>query len=504
MDLPSGDCNRAQPASRTADLSRTTASGMVWLLMQTLGGRVVGFLSQLIVAAILGPRDFGVLGLTFTVTAMGALLVSFGIDSVLLQRHGSIRLWIVPAVWGTVALGLVGAVFVAVAGPVAAAIYHAPDIPLLAVIVGLSMPLTAAGTVPMVLLRARFAFPQIATINFFEIVAIQAVTIVLAWLGFGALSFVIPLPVVAALRTGWLWAVTRPSLRGGWVQIKRAKYLVGRSSAVFGTAILQAVILQGDYIALGIWASQSAVGMYFFALKMASQPLLLMASSLSNVLFPTLSTLRNTPRQQGQAAFRAAKILGLAIMPSAALQAVLIGPAIHLFFPDHKWDDSILLMQVLSIGLGFNAIALIAATLLTSRGGFRQQLVYTSVCVPIFLTFALVGAWQGSALGVALAVALYYAFVTPVYSYMVFRRDGIRTSSIAALYLVPACLAALAGAGALAFAGIAELDAGFGRIAAVTLVFGVAYVALLRVFDPRGFADVGSLVRRMIRRSAAA
>ena len=91
---------------------------------------------------------------------------------------------------------------------------------------------------------------------------------------------------------------------------------------------------------------------------MAAQPLQLMASSLSNVLFPTLSTLRNTPRQQGQAGFRAAKILGLAIMPSAALQAALIGPAIHLFFPDHKWDDSIQLIQVLSIGLGFNAIAL--------------------------------------------------------------------------------------------------------------------------------------------------
>ena len=106
------------------DLSRATATGMLWLLMQTLGGRAIGFLSQLVVAAILSPRDFGVLGLTFTVTALGAMLVSFGIDFVLLQRQASIRLWMVPAVWSTVSLGLLGAILVAIAGPIAAAIYH--------------------------------------------------------------------------------------------------------------------------------------------------------------------------------------------------------------------------------------------------------------------------------------------------------------------------------------------------------------------------------------------
>ncbi len=488
----------AQPA----DLSRTTAAGMVWLLMQTLGGRVVGFLSQLVVAAILDPRDFGVLGLTFTVTALGAMLVSFGIDSVLLQRHGSIRLWVVPAVWSTIGLGALGAVLVAIAGPVAAWLYHSPGIPLLALIVGLSMPLTAAGTVPMVLLRARFAFAQIATVNFFEIVGIQGVTILMAYCGFGALSFVVPLPVVAALRTAYLWMLTKPAWRGSWRQIRRARYLVGRSAAVFATAILQAAITQGDYIALGLWASESAVGLYFFALKMASQPLLLMASSLTNVLFPTLSTLRNFPQQQGQAALRAAKILGLAIMPAAFLQAALIGPAIHLFFPNHKWDDSILLMQILSVGLGFNATALIAGTLLTSRGGFREQLHYTAMCVPVFFLFALLGAWKGLAVGVASGVAAYYMLVTPIYSYLVFRRYGVRFLSLASLYLIPASLAAVAVGGALLLAESVQITDNVARIVAVTATAAPAYLLLLRLIDRRGFGEVELLVRRMLNRPA--
>ncbi len=503
---PAGDVGSAvaplRAERRPADLSHATATGMLWLLMQTLGGRVIGFLSQLVVAEILDPRDFGVLGLTFTVTALGAMLVSFGIDFVLLQRHASIRLWIVPAVWSTVALGLLGAVLVAIAGPVAAVIYHSPSIPLLAAIVGLSMPLTAAGTVPMVLLRARFAFAQIATINFFEVVGIQGLTIALACCGFGALSFVIPLPVVAALRTAYLWRLTKPAFRASWREIRRARYLVGRSSAVFCTAILQAAILQGDYIALGIWATESVVGVYFFALKMASQPILLMVSSLTNVLFPTLSTLRNAPQQQGQAAFRAAKILGLAIMPAAFLQAAVLGPAIHLFFPTHKWDDSIILMQILSIGLGFNAPALIAGTLQTSRGGFREQLCYTALCVPVFFTLVLVGAWRGSATGVACGVAAYYMFVTPIYSFWVFRRYGVSFLSLASLYLIPSSLAALAVGSALLGADLAQITSHLARIFGVTAVTGIIYLVLLRLIDPRGFLEIETLVRRVVKRPA--
>ena len=484
------------------DLSRAAATGMLWLLMQTLGGRAISFLSQLVVAAILSPRDFGVLGLTFTVTAIGAMLVSFGIDFVLLQRQASIRLWIVPAVWSTVGLGLLGAILVAIAGPIAASIYHSPGIPLLAAIVGLSMPLTAASTVPMVLLRARFAFAQIATINFFEIVGIQGITILLAYCGFGALSFVIPLPVVAALRTAYMWRLTRPVMRGSWRQIRRAKYLVGRSSAVFATAILQAAITQGDYIALGIWASESVVGVYFFALKMASQPILLMVSSLTNVLFPTLSTLRNAPQQQGEAAFRAARILALAIMPAAFLQAAVLSPAIHLFFPTHKWDASIILMQILSIGLGFNAPALIAGTLQTSRGGFREQLYYTAMCVPVFFSLVLVGAWKGSAVGVACAVATYYMAVTPIYSFWVFRRYRVPFVSLASLYLIPSILAALAVGGALLAAQALGVTSAVGYILGVTVATGLAYLGLLSAVDRRGFAEIELLVRRILKRPA--
>jgi O-antigen/teichoic acid export membrane protein len=482
-------------------IGRATAAGMAWTLFQNVGSRFIGFFSQLVIAAILSPKDFGVIGLTYTVSSMGALLVGFGVDLVVLQRNKAIGLWLVPVFWATFGLGLAGGLLVVAIGPLAAMAYDAPGIPALASIIALSMPITALATVPTVLLRSQLNFRQLAAVNLYEVLGIQGLTIALAYAGAGPFAFVIPLPTVAVFKTIALWLLTRPDMRGGFGRARRAKFLIGRSVAVFGTILVQTAISQGDYMALGLRGDAVTVGLYFFALKLASQPLLLMAASLSAVLLPALSKLRNTPRAQGEAAFRAAKILGLLIMPAAFLQAGLIGPAIHIFFPSGKWNESIPLMQILSIGLGFNAIAVIAATLQTSRGGFRQQLAYTAACAPVFFCLVLIGAWRGSAVGAAIAVAIYYVFVTPIYSYVVFQRDGVKLLAIVRLYIKPALVAGVAVCGSAEAAELAGLTSEIGRIIVVTASSGIVYAGLLRFIDPAGFKDVLNVVRNLLNRS---
>ena len=483
----------------TPSLGRTTAAGMMWLSLQNVIGRLIALLSQFVTAAILSPRDFGLIGLAFTVSAAGAVLVNFGVDSVLLQRHRALRLWLGPAFWCTFGLGILGFMVVLTISPIAARIYHAPAIPLLAGIVALSMPVTALGAVPSILLRSRLRFRHFATICFVEILGIQGLTVLLAYTGFGAMSFAIPLPVVAVCKTIALWYCTRPDIRGGLVRVRRAKYLMGNSAAVFGTSVVQALISQGDYVALGLFGTETVVGSYFFAFKMASQPLLLLASSLSGALIPTLSSLRHSPRSQGHAAIRAAKMLGLVIMPVAVLQAALIEPATHIVF-GAKWEASIPLMQILSIGIALDAIAWVAAALLTSRGGFRKQFLYTVTCAPVFFAFIAVGAREGLALGVAVDVECYYAVVAPAFSYAVFRKDGLTFARLAWIYLLPGGLAALSAGGALEATALLGCTNDLARICLGTPVFVALSPALLWVADPKGFGDVRSLARDLIGR----
>ena len=479
-------------------LARVTATGVIWLVLQNVGGRGVGLLSQLVTAALLAPKDFGLIGLTYTVSGLGGMLVSFGIDSVLLQRRHKLRLWVGPAFWWTLGLGVLGFLLVLAISPLAALAYGAPGIPRLAAIIAISTPLTALQTVPLALLRTRLGFRTIATINLVEIVGTQAITVLLAFTGFGAMSFAIPLPITAAAKSALMWRITKPDLRGGLARLRRFRLLFRDSAAVFGTNLIQSLTSQGDYITLGLFATDAVVGTYYFAFKMASQPMMLMATSLTSVLFPALTKLRGRPKEQGAGAIRAAKIIGLIGMPMAFLQAGVLPQAIHIFFVS-KWDASIPLMQILSIGLGFDAITWVSSALLTSRGGFRTQLVYLARCLPSFFTMLLIGAATGPSLGTAIAVSIYYLLLSPALSYVVFRKDGLSLARLLVIYLAPALMAGASIAGAMAASGALHISGDLRQIVVISAIFAVIYPALLRLFDPAGFAELRSLALGMIK-----
>ncbi len=480
-------------------LTRATAAGVVWLVLQNVGGRGIGLLSQLVTAALLSPKDFGLIGLTYTVSGLGGMLVSFGIDSVLLQRRNKLQLWVGPAFWWTLGLGMLGFLLVLAISPLAALAYGAPGIPLLAGIIAISTPLTALQTVPLALLRTRLGFRTIATINLAEIIGTQAITVLLAFAGFGAMSFAIPLPITAAAKSALMWRITKPDVRGGLARLRRFRLLFRDSSAVFGTNLIQSLTSQGDYITLGLFATDAVVGTYYFAFKMASQPMMLMATSLTSVLFPALTKLRARPREQGAGAIRAARIIGLIGMPMAFLQAGVIPQAIHIFFVS-KWDASIPLMQILSIGLAFDAITWVSSALLTSRGGFRTQLVYLTRCVPIFFTLVVIGAATASALGAAIAVAIYYLLVSPALSYVVFRKEGLSLPRLLVIYLAPALMAAVSIAGAIAATHALQVSGDLRQIVVIPIIFAVIYIALVRLLDPAGFGELRSLGLGMIKR----
>ena len=100
----------------------------------------------------------------------------------------------------------------------------------------------------------------------------------------------------------------------------------------------------------------------------------------------------------------------------------------------------------------------------------------------------------------AFAVAAYYTLVTPIYTYMIFRNDGMSVAGLATLYLVPTVLGAAAAAMGVAAANLVRTGSDIGQIAVITSTSCMAYVLLLRMIDPQGFAEVETLVRRIIRR----
>ena len=422
-------------------LGRAATSGVVWLIAQSLTARLFGFFSQLALAALLLPADFGVIGLANTVASVAQVLVGFGVDDVLLQRQRTVRFWSTPAFWISLALGIVGMLTMIVAAPIAAGIYHSRSVMGLILILAIAMPIQALATVPSVTIRLAMDFRFLAAYNTFEIAALQTSTILLAWGGFGAYSFAIPIPLLALIRAGWFWRKA-PARIWQRFRLVQAKYMFGSSSLVFATRTLIEFVNQGDYIVLGIIASHNVVGLYYFAFRFSVQPVRMLAGNFTNVLFPALAQLRSSPEQQADAALRASRLLSYLVVPFCFLQAALAGPGLHLLF-GNRWLGAVPLVQLLSIGLPFDAVSWITGSLLSARREFKRMFRFAIVCAPLFYIAVIVGGKLDGATGVATAVVVYYAVYPPLASLLIFRSRMISVIRIIELYVAPLVLAGL-------------------------------------------------------------
>ncbi|MBW4022513.1 MAG: oligosaccharide flippase family protein [Proteobacteria bacterium] len=480
-------------------LGRAATSGVTWLIAQSLSARFFGFFSQLFLAALLLPADFGVIGLANTVTSVAQVLVGFGVDDVLLQRQRAMRFWSASAFWISFALGTTGMIAMIIAAPFAARAYHSSSLVGLIIILAVAMPIRTLATVPQVAIRLAMDFRFLAAYNTFEIAALQISTILLAWAGFGAYSFAIPVPVLAVIRAVLFWRKAPPKILQRF-RLAQVRYMFGSSTIVFTTRIIVEFINQGDYMVLGIMATHNVVGLYYFAFRFSVQPVRMLAGNFSNVLFPALAQLRSTPEQQADAALRASRLLSYLVVPFCFLQAALAGPGLQFLF-GHRWLGAIPLVQLLSIGLPFDAVSWITGSLMSARREFRRSLFFAAVSAPLFFGGVVLGAKLDGAIGVAAAVVVYYAVYPPICSILILRRGRIAIGKILELYVVPPLLS---GASMGAGYGLSLLEpvshSNFLRCVVIGIVGSAVYVGCLYVFRPDVYRDLYHRFSGMFRR----
>lgn len=190
-------------------------------------------------------------------------------------------------------------------------------------------------------------------------------------------------------------------------------------------------------------------------------------------------------------------------MPFALVQAAIAAPVVSSFF-GQKWANSILIMQLLSIGLALDAVSWIAGTLLAARGEFEIGLRYVSVQAPIFFDLVGIGAVLDQAFGTACAVGAFYAITQPLFVYGVYRKVGISVRETASLYFTPMTYAIVSVGTRLALSMLPAFGTHpLARVAIICVAAGAAYALLVRWMAPDVWQELisrlnGAIERRVI------
>lgn len=473
----------------TIGLGRRVVGGIMSSLAQNAVARVLSLLNQLLLVLFLTPADFGLVGLTYSITAVATAAVNIGLDDVILQRRHALKLWAGSLFWISLALSTGAAIVVASVSPIFAHIYDAPNIVGLTCLIAIQMPIGALSTVPATILRAQLRFSLLALYTGLELAAQVLMTVGLAWTGFGAWSLVLPLPVLVTVRAVIYWIIVGSTPLKP--QVKRWRFLFRNASASSVTRMLVVLIAQGGYLVLGLIADKTVVGIYYFAFRLSAQPLWVLAGNFANVLFPVFTRINKDRDRQRSATLRAATNLSFLVMPLAFLQSA-VAPSVMTLFFSQEWAPSIPIVQILSVGLAFDALSWIAETLLRSRGEFRRIMQFALIQTPVFFLLITPGALLGGATGTALAVGLYYLITQPIFVCVTLRRLDLSPRDIIPLYVMPTLFSGIAfGLGYVASSTISVPLAA----AVVCAAVGCAlYASLVAVLAPSAWNEMRTIL----------
>ena len=326
-------------------LARLGAQGATFILR-------VG--SLMILARLLSPNDFGLVGMVTAFTGVLTLFQDFGLSSAAIQRATVTDEQISTLFWINMLLGAaLGLVALAMA-PAIAAFYHEPRLFGVTAALAAGFFFTAAGAQHSGLLQRQMRFTALAVISVVSLTVGIAVAIYGAKAGYGywaLVSMTVTPPIIATigfwLTAGWMPGVPR----------KRAGI---RSMMHFGGSITLINLLvyagyNAEKVMIGRFWGVDAIGIYGRAYQIVSIPTENLNSAVGQVAFSALSRLQDDPirfRSYFLKGFSLVLGLTLPVTIACALFAddvvfVLLGP---------KWKDAATIIRLLAPTIAIFAI----------------------------------------------------------------------------------------------------------------------------------------------------
>jgi PST family polysaccharide transporter len=453
----------------------------------------------MVLARLLEPKDFGLVGMVTAFTGVLTLFRDFGLSSAAVQRTTVTEEQVSTLFWINMLVGvLLGLLAVAMA-PFIAAFYHEPRLSKVTLVLAAGFFFNAAGVQHSALLQRQMRFTALSVINIVSLIVGTAIAIGGAKAGYGYWSLVamtVTLPITSTIGF-WLTAA--------WIPGMPRKQAGVRSMIRFGgTVTLNGLVVyvanNFEKILLGRYWGVDALGLYGRAYQLVNIPTDNINSSVGEVAFSALSRLQDDPPRL-KSYFLKGYSLVLALTLPITTACVLFADDIVVVLLGPKWKDTAAIFRFLGPTIMVFAIANPLSWLLSSIGWVGRNLKIALVIAPTMMAGFVIAMPYGPR-GVAFAYsAVLSLWLLPLIAWCV---RGTVVSFWDILLTVSRPLVSSVVAGALAF-GLRSIYgpalSPFPRLAIESTVLLLTFLGIL-LFVTGQKAFYLNLVRGLTKREA--
>lgn len=392
------------------DMKSKAASGLAWTSFEKVGQEVIQFVIGIIIARILAPEDFGVVGMTAIFLALANTIVDSGFGSALIQKKDRTEADYSTCFYFNILVGLAIYGILWIAAPWIADFYRTPILTDVVRVLGIAFIINSLSISQTARMTAEMQFRQMSVITIVAQLVTGLVGLVLAMTGWGVWALVFQQIASGAVRLIGMEIALKwvPSLQ---FSRQSFRHLFGFGSKILCSSIINTVYNNLYTLVIGRAFLPSDVGYYTRANQTAALPTNSLTQVVMKVAYPMMAQVQDDVERLRNAYTKFLRAQLFVIFPVLLGIAALAEP-LFLVLLGEKWLPAVPLLQVLCLGMLFDPLTVINLNILYVKGRtdlvLRLELIKKPIAFLILflsLNFGLMWLCAGRALYCLIAYA---------------------------------------------------------------------------------------------------
>lgn len=362
-----------------------TIYGAKWAAIEKFSLQLIQFILGIILARILTPNDYGIIGMLTVFIAISNVFIDSGFSSALIRKLDNTEKDYSTAFITNMIISLFFVILLYVSAPWIADFYKMPIISPVLRVQSISLILYALMAVQTTKLTADLNFKALAKASIISAPLSGLFGIGLAYCGFGVWALVFQNLLSITFRFVCIVYMCRWFPKTCFSK-KSFDELFGFGKNMLGAGLLTAIYYNIDSIVIGRFFTPAALGNYSRGIQIAKLPVDNINGVLNTVTYPILAKLQNDVERLISAYRKYIKIASMCIFFCCMLMTAM-GKPLVLFLLSEKWADAIIYLQIYSFAIMLDHLSVINLNLIKIKG--RSDLVLRLEIIKRIISFTI-------------------------------------------------------------------------------------------------------------------
>lgn len=347
-------------------LKSKTIKGVVWSSIERFSTQGVQFLIMIVMARLLTPKDYGLIGMLAIFLAVAQSLIDSGFSQALIRKQNRTDVDNSTVFYFNIVVSSALYLILFISAPFVADFYNQPELTSVMRIVCFGVILNSLAVVQRALLTIRIDFKTQSKASLSAAVISGCIGIILAYCNFGVWSLVVQQLLNLSVNTLLLWIFSK------WRPIAVFSWQSFHELFAFGSKLLASGLLDTLYkniypIVIGKLFNASSLGHYTRAHQFSEFPSSNVTGIIQRVTYPILCGIQNETERLETVYRKFLKLSAFIIFPlMIGLSAVAL-PFINIVLGS-QWFFCGQLLQVICFAMMWYPIHAINLNLLQVKG----------------------------------------------------------------------------------------------------------------------------------------